>query len=205
VTHTVTVYIYDGTTNFDMITVTLGVGERVEYGEGYGFQTYNAAGSLKTIVTATQNVKSTGWSQTVLGSDVINNNATLNTIADITGLSFPVVNGSKYWFQFWIWWTSAASTTGARFSINGPTQNALAFRSDYSLTATTRTVNEVVTYDQPVGVSASPANTGGNIATIEGYVQPTADGTIQARFASEIASSAITAKSGSFVQYIAVA
>jgi len=205
VTHTVTLYIYDGTTNFDLITISLAPSERIEYGEGYGFQTYNAAGAIKTIVQATQNVKSTGYSTVVLGSDVTNNNAVANTIADITALSFPVVNGSKYWFTFFIWWTSAASTTGARFAVSGPTQNALAIRSEYSLTATTRTLNEAIAYDIPAAANATPANTAGNIAKIEGYIQPTADGNVIARFASEVASSAIVAKAGSYVQYIAVA
>ena len=205
ITHTVTVYIFDGTTNFDIISVVLGPAERIEYGEGYGFQTYNAAGSLKTLVTATQNVKAVGWSTVVLGSDVANSNPTLNTLADITGLSFPVVNGTRYWFEFFIFWTSAASTTGARFTINGPAQDELAYRSDYSLTGSTRTVNELAsTYQGPGSANATPANVAGNIATIDGFVRPTVDGTLIAQFASEVANSAITAKAGSMVRYIAV-
>ncbi len=39
------------------------------------------------------------------------------------------------------------------------------------------------------------------IAWLEGLILPTADGTVIARFASEILSSAITALAGSFVQY----
>lgn len=45
----------------------------------------------------------------------------------------------------------------------------------------------------------------GNIATIEGYISPSANGTVIARFASEVASSAITAKAGSFVEFMQVA
>ena len=199
------VSVWDGSTHFDIARITLAPNERLEYSEGQGFCTYNAAGALKTIATGTQNTLATGWSTSVLASDVINNNGVANTIADITGLSFPVVSGTKVWFKFWIWWTSAATTTGARFSIQGPTQNALAYRSDWTLSSTTRTINEAVAYDIPAAASASVINTGGNLALIEGYVQPTADGNVQARFASEIASSAVTAKAGSFVEYLAVA
>lgn len=203
VTHTATIYIYDGATNFDMITVSLGVGERVEYGEGYGFQTYNAAGSLKTLVTATQNVKATGWSSVVLGADVTNNNATANTLADVTGMSFPVVNGTRYWFEFFIVYTAAATTTGSRWLLNGPTQSLLAYRTNSSLTATSRGFIEAVAYDTGT-VTASSTATAGNIAVVEGFIQVTADGTLQLRFASEISSSAIVAKAGSMVRYIAV-
>ncbi len=56
----------------------------------------------------------------VLAADVINNNAVANTIADVTGLSFPVTEGQTFWFYFIIPYTSAATTTGCRWSVSGP-------------------------------------------------------------------------------------
>lgn len=190
-----------------IISVSLAAGERLQYQEGSGWTCYTNNGSIKSAQTAGSAAPiSSGWNSTVLGSDVINNNATANTIADITGLSFSVNSGSRYWFRFWIWWTSAATTTGARFSINGPTATGqIAYRSDYSLTATTRTIIEAIAYDIPAASNASPANIAGNIAMIEGFIQPTANGTVIGRLASEVASSAITAKAGSFVEFIQVA
>jgi hypothetical protein len=141
----------------------------------------------------------------VLAADVSNANAVANTIADVGSLSFPVVAGLTYKFRFFIWYTAAATTTGSRWSINGPAVTFLHYRSAYSLTATSRTFNEgLAAYNLPAGSNATSAATGSNIAVVEGIVKPSANGSIVARFASEIANSAIVAKAGSFVEYEAI-
>lgn len=140
----------------------------------------------------------------VLASDVTNNNAVANTIADVTGLSFAVTAGQTYWFEFVIPYTSAATTTGSRWSINGPSApTMLAYRSEYTLAATTTTLNSATAYDIPAGASASSL-TAGNVATIWGIIKPSSDGTVIARFASEISSSAIVAKAGAVCRYMRV-
>lgn len=146
------------------------------------------------------------WTRVSLPADVTNNNATLNTLQDVTGLSFPVTAGLRYWFRFWIVYTAAATTTGSRWTINGPATTGLGYMSEYSLTGTTTTRNAmVIAYNSPAASNLSSAATGpSNIARIEGFVQPSANGTIIARFASEIANSAIVAKVGSFVEYTVV-
>lgn len=140
-----------------------------------------------------------------LASDVINNNAVANTIADVTGLSFPVVVNIRYKFRFHIVYTAAATTTGSRWSINGPSTTELAYRSSYTLTAASRTFNEGLgAYNLPAASSASSI-AANNTAVIEGVIRPSASGNVIARFASEILSSAITAKAGmSFVEYEAL-
>lgn len=133
----------------------------------------------------------------VLDADVVNNNATANTIADITGLSAPVQAGATYHFRFVIPYNSALTSNGARFSVSGPASPTfLAYRSSYPLTATTQSINEGLTaYDQPAA-SNNTALTTGNIAIVEGIIKPSADGTLIARFASKTANTAITAKAG---------
>jgi hypothetical protein len=140
----------------------------------------------------------------VLGSDQTNNNATANTIQDVTGLSFPVTAGELYWFRFTIQYTAAATTTGSRWSINGPAApTELRYKSEYALTTTSNTVNEGVSaYDSPAASNASSAATASNVAVVEGFVRPSANGTVVARFASEIANSAIVAKAGSICQWV---
>jgi hypothetical protein len=59
----------------------------------------------------------------------------------------------------------------------------------------------VQAYNSPAAANASSATTGNNWAVINGIIQPSAAGSVIARFASEIASSAIVAKAGSFVRY----
>lgn len=132
--------------------------------------------------------------KTILAADVANADATPDTLADITGLSFPVKSGRKYKFKFFITYTSAATTTGSRWTINGPTVTNLDYRSTYSLTATSQTVNEgLAAYNLPAAANASSAATASNIAVVEGTIQPSADGSVIARSASEITVSAITA------------
>ena len=138
---------------------------------------------------------------TRITSPVTNNNASANTIADVTGLSFSVVSGSIYWFKFIILYTSAATTTGSRWSISGPSSpTLLRYYSKYTLTAATETTNYVAAYDTPAAASATSLTTG-NLAIIEGMIQPSGNGTVIARFASEVSGSAITALAGSFVMY----
>jgi len=185
-----------------LISVSLGVGETLEYLDAVGWQVLTNNGSVKQAQVQGSNQVTNNRQVAVLGADVTNNNGVANTIADVTGLSFPVVSGKTYWFRFVIDYTAAATTTGSRWSINGPTTSRLSYRSEYSLTTTSRTVNEGVTaYDSPAASNATSATTGANQAIIEGFITPTADGTVIARFASEVLSSAIVAKARSIVEY----
>ena len=138
-------------------------------------------------------VSGDGITRTFLPNDVINNNGSANTIADVTGLSFDVVANTTYHFKFYIVYTSAATTTGSRWSINGGATTFMHYTSNYTLTATSITNNQGLTgYNVPAGASASSL-AAGNIAIIEGIIRPSANGTVIARFASEISASAITA------------
>jgi hypothetical protein len=198
----VTLRVNDSGTPLIIARVTLGVDERFEYQEGNGIAVYNAAGALKTIATGTANVAQVGFSTNTLAADVTNNNATANTIADVTGLSFPVSSGNRYWFEFSMRYTAAATTTGARFAIQGPIFSELTYASEYSLTTTSRTFNDGLgAYDLPAAANASSATTAGNTAIVMGLILPTAAGNVIARFASEVASSAIVVKAGSIVRY----
>jgi hypothetical protein len=202
----VTVTFDDNGTGYTISRVTLGVGERLEYAEGSGWRVIAAdSGAVKTSLNQGTAAASSGRSIAVLSADVVNNNGTANSIADVTGLSFPVVAGNRYRFRFVIDYTSAATATGSRWSINGPAATRLAYTSRYSLTATSWTFNSAVAYDIPAASNATSAATTGNIAVIEGIIAPSANGDVIARFASEVASSAITAKAGSFVEFEQVA
>ena len=204
VAQTVTVTLYNGSSSYTLFKSLLGAGEKLEYNEGNGFQVFTTYGSIKTSNNQGNNVTSTGLSAVVLGGDVVNNNAVANTIADVTGLSFPVSTGGTYYFKFIIKYSSASTSNGSRWSINGPTFSALNYRSIYTLTATTITTNNATAYDTPAKSSASSLATG-NLAIIEGFITVTADGSIIARFASELANNAITALAGSVVYYQLIA
>lgn len=139
----------------------------------------------------------------VLAADVTNNNAVANTLADVTGIAFPVVAGETYWFEAVIAYTAQATTTGSRWVLNGPALTMLNLRSEWTLTATTITANCASAYNIPAACNATSL-AAGNIATLWGIVKPSANGTVQVRFASEVANSAITAKAGSTLRWMKV-
>jgi len=148
-------------------------------------------------------ISGSGPTRVFLPNDVINNNAVANTIADISGLSFPVTANTTYQFKFFIVYSSAATTTGSRWGINGPAATFMNYRSHYTLTATSITNNAGLSgYNLPAASSASSL-TSNNIAIIEGIIRPSASGTVIARFASEILNSAVTAVASgkSYVEY----
>lgn len=183
----------------------LGTGEMLQYNDKGGFVVMTIAGAIKQAqMIGSNNAVINVLNAAVLASDVVNNNATANTIADVTGLAFPVTAGETYWFEFVIPYTAAAITTGSRWSINGPSSPAmLNVRSEYTLTATTTTVNSITAYDVPAASNASSLTTG-NVATIWGIITPSGSGSVIARLASEVASSAITAKAGATLRWMRV-
>lgn len=136
---------------------------------------------------------------TILTQDVAN--SADNTLADVTGLSFAVTADLTYYFRFVIDYTAAAATTGSRWTINGPTSpTRLSYRSAYTLSATAVTTNQLAEYNKPDAANADSIAAGSQ-AVIEGFITPSASGTVIARFASEINTSAITAKAGSLVEW----
>lgn len=201
---TVTIGFEVSSVEYVLFRTTLATGEKLEYQEGQGFRVIANSGAVKQSINQGNNTIGTALSAVTLGADVINNNAVANTIQDVTGLSFPVLAGKKYYFKFMINYTAAATTTGSRWGVNCTAGTAanLSMTSEYSLTTTTTTRNALIQgFDLPAAANATSATTGNNMAVLEGLFTPTADGTFIARFASEVLSSAITAKAGSVVYY----
>jgi hypothetical protein len=205
VAHNVTVRFVDNGTEFNSFQTLLAAGDILQYIDGMGWTVLSNNGSIKNALSQGSNSASSGLGVTTITADVVNNNGTANTIQDVTGLSFPVTSGQRYWFRFTIHYDAAATTTGSRWSINGPTFTDLNYQSQYTLTTTSITQNQSLSaYDTPAASNATSGATGSNMAVIEGFILPSANGTVIARFASEVLSSAITALRGSMVQFMAV-
>lgn len=200
---TVTIKLDANGTEYKLFVVTIASGEAIQYNEGNGFIVIATTGAVKQSINQGANASTSGLTAVVLGSDVTNNNAVANTIADVTGLSFSVLANKTYYFKFVIRYTAAAATTGSRWGVNctaGLATN-LTFISEYTLTATTSTRNAMVqAFDSPAASNASSI-AAVNLCIMEGHFTPTADGTFIARFASEVAASAIVAKAGSICYY----
>jgi hypothetical protein len=204
VSHTATFRQFDGTDRFRLFQATILPGEQIIYQDGQGWTAYTAAGAAKTANVANV-VQSTSDTVVVIPAAVTNSNATANTLADVTGLSFPVVAGTTYWFTFLVRYTAAVTTTGSRWTINGPASpTLLTYRSYYSLTTTSETLGQIATaYQQPAAANATSI-VAGNLAEVTGIIRPSVNGTVQLQFASEVSSSAITAELGSYCRYRAL-
>ena len=204
-TNVVTVLHSDGTTIVEIIEATLAPDCSLQYHEAAGWWVTDSQGRAVAVNLTNAGTPITDADTIVrLTADVTNNNATANTIADVTGLSFAMLANKTYVFEFNIMYTAAATTTGSRWSLawGGVGTTYVDYTSEYSLTTTTTTRNALLqAADLPAAANASSAATGNNWALIYGVIRPTADSTLIARFASEISSSAIVAKVDSFVRY----
>ena len=187
-----------------LFSVVLSPGETLQYTDSQGFQILTTAGSVKQSINQGANTTSSETQISVLASNVTNNNATANTMQDVTGLSFSILSGKLYEFEFNIEYTAAATATGSRWGVNASAGTAanLSLVSEYSLTTTTTTRNaSIQAFDSPAASNATSASTGNNWSNIKGVIRATADATLTARFASEVASSAIVALAGSTVKW----
>lgn len=119
-----------------------------------------------------------------------------------SGLNIAVTNAVPTRFMYFIQWVANATTTGGRFSLNGPAHTRLTYTVRWNTTATVVTLGPLGTgYDQAftVGTDSDAAE---NFAVIEGIIVPSASGTLALRTAAEVANpGAITVKAGSSVLY----
>jgi hypothetical protein len=133
-----------------------------------------------------------GETVTRLSSNQVNDNAVANTLEDVTGLSFPVVSGNTYEFEFTVFYTADASTTGSRWTLDGASASQIFYESRYNFDATSFSWATRNAYNQPSGTSSGSSTTA-NMAFVKGTIVASATGSVQLRFASEVAGSAITA------------
>lgn len=132
-----------------------------------------------------------------LASDV---SSSTTTLANVTGLSFPVTADVTYKFKFFIVYTASATSVGSRWTINGPTATTLRYYSTYP----SSTSANAFYYQSAYNGAAATANSGAttcNIAIIEGIINCSSSASeVVARIAAE--SATITAKADlSYVEW----
>ena len=124
-------------------------------------------------------------------------NSSNTTPSDIPGLSFSVVNGHRYYFRFCVTFQTAATTTGVGFVFSNPAMTSESWRVDIRQAAagTDSFYQNFATSLSTVLVNASVVAANADyIAVIEGFCQPSADGTLQLQTRSEVNLSQITIK-----------
>jgi stress-induced morphogen len=146
-------------------------------------------------------------SRNVLSSNAVNSNSVANTLQDITGLQFAVTSGSIYKFRFIIPYETNDSTTGSRWTINGPTATWVRYYTTYSIDATTPFIRFSGAYNLSASATTSTGAAGApyGLVIIEGMVKPSASGNLTPRFASEVSNAAVTALAGAYCEYEEIA
>lgn len=134
--------------------------------------------------------------------DLVVNQAVGPAWADVPGLSFPVVAGVAYSFEFFLLVSAAATTTGHALAVSGPANPThLRYSWDIPTTATAVTVGGASVYDHAQAVPASSASaTAANPvdSNIRGIIVPSASGIVQCRFKPEVILAGITVQRGSY-------
>lgn len=204
--NTITVKYDANGTKYILFTALLYQGYSLLYSEGDGWKVIDNGGQeVKLVQRTTQYNTDDNFTYVILPANVVNNNAVANTMQDVTGLSFSVTSGNTYWFRYDIRYSAAATTTGSRWSVSTPTTTFLTYRSNYSYSTSVQTINNGLgASDLPATSNTSSPTTTVNHAYVEGIIRPSADGYVQARFASEVAGSAITAQLGSKLSYMQI-
>lgn len=156
---------------------------------------------LSRVVLSTDNNPFT-VTEVVMGASVKitadQTNSTL-VVSDITGLSFSVVSGTYYHFRFIIPFATASTTTGIALTMTFPA--ATVFAAAVRIPVIPDSVSGEfqgwikTTGDVVIGTGV-PTTTENFLATIEGMILPSVDGTIQVRFRSEIDTSLVTVRQG---------
>lgn len=150
---------------------------------GAGVPTGGATGTVLAKASATNN--DTAWIEPircVFGTS--GQTSTTTTFADFSALTFPLEALTKYWFRFVVPYTLSvyATTSGAKFSINGPAGATMSYMVNMTSSATAQTHVPCNTYDFAASTSTSVA--AANQAIVEGTLTTGASaGDLVLRFA----------------------
>lgn len=183
--NTVTVIFDQNGTDFVMHSVTLLAGETLQYIEGVGWFTVESK-VLNRILR-------------VSGADYVN---ATTSFTDITGLTCPVQSGKAYSFFAHLDNLNNASTTGSRFSINGPSLSGIRMTEINVVTASATAAAMSAGAAAAVNTAVIAQTTGSatsRMSILSGGFVAGADGTFAVRGASEVAVAAgLTVRQGSF-------
>ena len=121
---------------------------------------------------------------------------TSTSFADVhASAAFTGLAPGFYIGEFFIVYSAAATTTGARFALNGTvTQDYLSYLIGYSTQSGDRSSAQTSNFDGGAAAPSSLATTGNN-AVLQFSINVTVTGNIVLRFASEVGGSAITVTS----------
>ena len=113
--------------------------------------------------------------RTVVGDT---NTALGTSYGDVTGLNWYGKAGEVYKFKATVVYDASLTTEGAAFSVDGPASPTVLAYTSIASTMATEYGNA---YDLPAAAASDSIFTTDNVATVEGIISPSADGTISIR------------------------
>lgn len=138
---------------------------------------------------------------------------TTTTLANVAEMAFPITIGADHFFEFFIPFSSAATTTGIALTVSIPTLAAGGYLSatieipranetaigTAPALANVQQVGLITASDDQVGSEGVPVINTVYLAHMKGVLSnPSAAGSIQLRFRSEVAASGVTIKKGAY-------
>lgn len=128
-------------------------------------------------------------------------NSSNTTWVDITGVSWPVVSGRKYWFRVMGIYQTAVTTTGMQLQFSGPTLTANTSPTIYRARQAASGVGSFFDAGQvgtlTPGASAGVTNVNVDYPfSFEGVIEPSSTTTMQLQFRSEINTTAVQIRPG---------
>ena len=115
------------------------------------------------------------------------------TLQDLTGLSFPITTGNTYIFAFDVLWKTAQVTNGIRLGLTFPSAVVVSSKVSIPIGAdgSAGLLHGTITSsgEAVIGTGAEVANTT-YVASIEGTIEPSVNGTLQVQYAGELATTA---------------
>lgn len=121
------------------------------------------------------------------------------TLSTVTGLALPVEAGNFYQFKFFVLHSSTVTTTGIVLALEVPANNTFGAVIDVSQSTNNAIAiirGHVTTSNQSVTGLGTPVITR-SMSVIEGFINPTANGNVQVRWASEVSGQGVTVLAGS--------
>lgn len=126
-------------------------------------------------------------------------------LVDVVGLSFALVAGALYAFAFAVLFQVSGVLVGMGLAVNGPAATAVAYRVEVPNSASGSTLRHAGAPDEAaVTTGLDLANTT-RLATIQGLIAPSADGTLVVRYRANGLLPTVTILAGSTGHLYAVA
>jgi hypothetical protein len=127
---------------------------------------------------------------------------TSTTLANSTGLSFSVLSGVYYDFEFGVVWRTATATTGIKLGLTTPTFTVFSAMVNGNVAAdgtAAEWTGSLTTSGDSSSLSGAEATNTDYIAFVRGMILPSANGTLQLQHAAEVAAAGnVTVRQGSF-------